>query len=277
MEKRIIGIKTTQVAIAKIGIDDQYQRGRKDAHVNGIEQGFDPLQFTPPTCVMRKNGSIFAVDGQQRLHAAKSLGYTHVWVVLLTDLSPEREAYLYDRSNANSVAVNQQERHKAKLAYREPIALRLEAALARRGLTGKPHGTQEVRALAALRACWPAPDSSAVKDEDVLDAGEERLNFVLDILCAVLHGGGAGHLPREIIQADLINALRWLHKEAPEPLDVEAIMGRLEDVAPAYLRQIVTGHASRSTGGSLTERYGRRLGRWLGFAWADDEAPDVAA
>lgn len=264
-DKRIAGYPSTEVSLQSIQIDASYQRGREERHVARIAKTFDQDQFRPPLCVRRTDDSLFCIDGQQRVLGARDAGYTHVWATVIPSEGVEREAWLFVLANEGTQKVDAQFKHKARLVWGEPVALKIEKVLNSYGLTGTPNGSHEVRAITALRNCWTNPDNPKPGD---LVAGGACLEWVVGAL-AGQYGDGARR-SRDVYQADPINALAWLYRNAPDNPPLHEVVTKLAEVGPGYLHEVITGH-KWSTGGSLSQAYGLNLGRWLGWAWVQEK------
>jgi len=112
------------VALAKIEPSD-YQRPTEDSRVDSIVQNFDEAKLGTLT-VSKRDGRIFAIDGQHRLAALRILGYTHAVCEVLTGLTYEDEADYFRKQGDDKKALRPLDLFKAGLIANDAKCLAIE-------------------------------------------------------------------------------------------------------------------------------------------------------
>lgn len=90
-----IGANTMEVPLADLNVDSNYARELDEAWVETIVSGWDPDLFRNPLVSRRSDGSLWVVDGQHRVEAAKRLGFDWVHAIVIPIDDVEKEAYLF--------------------------------------------------------------------------------------------------------------------------------------------------------------------------------------
>lgn len=113
-----------------IVVDHRYQRPEKQALIDRISTEFKWTSFGTVTCY-RRNGVLYAVDGQQRLQAA--LQQDPVPKAVPTIVYPEetiqKEAKTFLDIQVNRKAVTALEKHKASILAKDPPTLAIVRAV----------------------------------------------------------------------------------------------------------------------------------------------------
>lgn len=209
--------------------DAMYHRPVNHRQVGRITADYDTNRYQIPT-LSRRAGRVWVVDGLQTLVAAKMMGYKKAVVRFVDGLSYEDEVRLYLDLNAGRRPVNALEKHKARIAMGEPIALEIEDILDSRGLAlalrQKP-GALVITSVGSLRYAWGAAGSA--RDHRVVSAqtlanGRKVLEWALDSLMPLVNKGEAADL---VFSRLNLNALIWLARNAetvPAAPDMAALM-----------------------------------------------------
>ena len=103
------------VRLASLQIDMFYQRTLKPALVCDIMEAFTWEGFGMPTVGVRKDGTSWIIDGQQRITAAKALNITSAEVKIIASKGSVHEAEIFHRLNAESAALTKVQEFKAGL------------------------------------------------------------------------------------------------------------------------------------------------------------------
>ena len=102
-----------------------YQRPTKSAQVESIIENFDEARLGTLT-VSRRDGRYYAIDGQHRLLALRTLGYTHAICEILTGLTKEQESEYFRRQKENSRALRPLDLYKAGLIAKDEKCLQID-------------------------------------------------------------------------------------------------------------------------------------------------------
>lgn len=86
---------TRMVDVDSLNVAEEYQREMIVPHVNEMEKQFDPEAFGLPLAGERDDGSLWLVDGFQRVSAARHLGIKRVPCEIVKSRGVEHEAELF--------------------------------------------------------------------------------------------------------------------------------------------------------------------------------------
>lgn len=265
--QKIFGRQNELLRIADLNVDDHhYQRPQQEPHINDIVTGFDNDLFTSPIVVRRIiGGTLWIVDGQQRIAAAREAGGTHVWCSVLYARDVEHEAWLFVQFDRNQKRLSPQQLYKANLTAREPITVACEAVLNEFGLTGmrtrKPNGITSVR---TLREPWAnrARGSWLPINDEQLDYGSRILRGAISAGLPLLNKGEAA---RHVYSKALLGSLVWIHLNAVSVPDPTVMQEVISETTSQYLNEEITGMrpGRGSAGGSGRAMWGTPLARWI--------------
>lgn len=142
----------------EIVIDSSYQRPERPALIGDIATDFTWSAFGAIS-VYRRNGVLYAGDGQQRLKAAMLQDPIPKAVpcIIFPQETIEKEAKSFLTINVNRKAVSPLEKHRAQLVAKDPSALAIERALETVGYSigmdaENPRSIAAIRALQAIYA-----------------------------------------------------------------------------------------------------------------------------
>ncbi len=138
MAKEEVKMLTTKgalrvVDLEQIGFDNSYQRGETGG-IKKIMADFDKNAFGVPLVAQRDDGTLWCVDGRQRLTAVKKLGWKTVRVEVFRSDGPEHEANVFRIVNANRTKLKPWDLFKAKLAAQDANAWALKNTVESVGL-----------------------------------------------------------------------------------------------------------------------------------------------
>lgn len=114
------------VDLSAIQVDGNYQRITNENRVNRYAQNFNAVLCGVLVISKRGNGEMFIVDGNHRRTTLQKLGYKHWHAYILTGLNSEDEARFYESINVDRKNATSAERFKARLHYRDPIAVTIK-------------------------------------------------------------------------------------------------------------------------------------------------------
>lgn len=142
------------IALDTLLMDGNYQRITNGDRVDKYSKKFNPILCGVLIVSKRSSGKEYLIDGGHRRATCQKLGYKHWHAYVLTGLNSEEEAELYealnvDRKNATSI-----ERFKARLHYKDPVAVTIKSTVERMGfeleLCPGRRGGRIVHAVTAL-------------------------------------------------------------------------------------------------------------------------------
>ncbi len=120
--KRLVKHSALKVLqISSLQIDPTYQRDVKSGWKR-IMNEFDEASLGIPVIGERADGSLWIVDGQQRIYALTKMGRSSVRAEVFRSEGVEHEARVFKRINLNRVKLNPREQFRALLAAHDPIA-----------------------------------------------------------------------------------------------------------------------------------------------------------
>lgn len=123
------------VPIAKIVIDDEYQRELKPnnwAAIKRIAADFHWSRFSPVLLAPIEGGLYACIDGQHRTHAAAICGFDRV-PAMITTVPRSEQARAFVHVNGSQIRVSGHQVYRAALAAREPWAVACRDAVEHAG------------------------------------------------------------------------------------------------------------------------------------------------
>jgi hypothetical protein len=238
------------IPVKDFSIDRTYQRPAPDeATLDEMVRGWDPRKVGVVYASLRKDGKYYLVDGQTRWMAALEvegedyLLPTRVYI----DISLEDEAELFDFFNRKRKRVKPLDTFRARIGYREPVAVALFELVNGIGRDIAP------------RALNPVNIECVYALEQVYTRlGREHLELVLMILDDAWTDTGFGH-----IEVKGMSAFIQRYPEADKARLRAILIGRgqlaLRGAAQRY-REISPGaNAATAWGRTVLEFYNLRL------------------
>jgi len=143
------------VDISAIGFDPSYQRGVVSRHKQ-IVTGFNPNALGVPLVAQREDGSLWCVDGRQRITALGKLGKKTVRAEVFVSSGPEHEAEVFRLVNGGRTRLTTQELFKARLTAGDRDAWEIKDAVEAAGFVldlqhaKSREAWKDVRCVAAL-------------------------------------------------------------------------------------------------------------------------------
>ncbi len=119
------------VATGELQLDMSYQRQPRPGRIKNLIADYDPLAAGTLIVSARADGTLYVIDGQHRLLAARALQQPRAQLpaFVVYGLTPADEAMLFQYYNHNRVAVRAHERFHALLQQRDPIAMTVKAVV----------------------------------------------------------------------------------------------------------------------------------------------------
>lgn len=181
MEKLVTKAALRIVQLVKIGTDSSYQREIKNKHKR-IVADFNAEAFGIPVAGQREDGSLWIVDGLQRISALRKMGKTEVRIEVFASRGPEHEAEVFKVINMNRAKLTSAEEFRCLLTAHDPTAWAVKEVGEKCGFTlqykcgkkpgptsamqltcftllldmAKRYGTQHIAfTLDCIKASWP--------------------------------------------------------------------------------------------------------------------------
>jgi hypothetical protein len=188
------------VDIADIRFDDSYQRGEVKGHKRIVAE-FDEHALGVPLVGQREDGTLWCVDGRQRLTALKKLGKRTVRAEVFVSQGPEHEAEVFRLVNAGRTKLLPEELFKARLTAGDADAWAIKEAVEAAGFAlplrkrpkavTHPTAWKEVMAVNTLLRVFRMGDRNADRVTRILKAvGEAWPGDVLATNSDILGGLG---------------------------------------------------------------------------------------
>lgn len=122
------------VPVADVGVDPTYQRGLVPKH-RKIAAEFSEEALGVPVIAQRPDGSLWVVDGQQRLAALRLLDIKQVRADVFASAGPKHEAEVFRLINMNRTKLNSKDEFFALLAGGDEYAVLVKQVADAEGFT----------------------------------------------------------------------------------------------------------------------------------------------
>lgn len=141
-------------------VDESYQRPVTAAKMAYLRNNWDLLAAGMLRVNARPDGSLYVMDGQHRLLAAREIGLAQMDCAVYR-VPVEMEARLFERWNTHATTATPQDVFKARLRYGEPVATAIHDIVVECGyvvITNRSYnlinGIGAVRTLEQIYRCW---------------------------------------------------------------------------------------------------------------------------
>ena len=238
------------VPIEAIQMERAYQRDMSHDWVQRHGEEYDPMKAGTVILNRRKNGSVWAIDGQHRIGAAKYANHTHMLALVFEGLSIQKEAEMRVAFNDRK-ADTPQDRFRARLIAGDELANDLVRLCTEFETRINPNPQQ-----GAGLNCVGLLESLFKRDKGM------TLTRVFDVIHRAFGsiGGKTG-------KGDLIRAIAWmLEVNADEKLDLNHLVDRMQaEGTEGILRRAQSHQAAvfgtfwMNTYRSLVEIYNMKL------------------
>lgn len=140
IERMVKDRRLRVVTLSTLHTDPTYQREVKPKHRKIIAE-FDEDSLGLPLIGERSDGSLWIVDGQQRITALRKMGWVEVRADVFRSDGPVHEAQVFKRVNLDRTSLKPIEQFKSRLAAQDEVALNITAAVEAEGFKiGVPSG-----------------------------------------------------------------------------------------------------------------------------------------
>jgi hypothetical protein len=210
---RLLKTENRKINVDELQISEAYQRTIVPARVNRIAKNIDQDAFGSLTVGERRDGTLWVVDGMQRLTAARKLGIAMVPCDVFSSEGQEHEARVFRLKNKERTNVTACALFRAQLVEGDSqtveIARVVEAAgLSLRFESGKPG--------------WPFVKAVVSLEKAHRKVGVEGLAAVLSIICQAWFGES------ESLRGDIISGLAYFIHKTPD-FDKDRLVKKLAD------------------------------------------------
>lgn len=146
------GLHFEPVKLEDLNIDPLYQRPLRATKLSKMIEEFNPDELTAIVVSRRSDGTLWVLDGQHRVEVLSRLGKAVVLGDIREGLTREQEAFLFYRLNEGQTAVGAWDKFRARLASKEPVAVRINGITEEAGFRIILHSgsTADERHIAAV-------------------------------------------------------------------------------------------------------------------------------
>lgn len=201
----------------------EYQRPAKPPMENYIVRAYDPVRFEPLTIAMRReqDGSVtaYVTDGQQRLRAAKRLGFERVPAMVHYETTLKDEVNDFIRLQDARIRLTTAEKLDSKLVADDPDMWRMVDILARHGY-----------AAHSPKSKYLSPNLDVLNGVAEVIQRFRQNEAIFDETLAVMRDCWGGE--KYSTQTDLFCGLFFLLLKHRAELDMAALRRRLKSVTP---------------------------------------------
>jgi len=199
---RLLKTENRKISVDELQISDAYQRTIVPARVNRIAKNIDPDAFGSLTVGERRDGTLWVVDGMQRLTAARKIGITSVPCDVFQSEGKEHEARVFRLKNRERTNVSACSLFNAQLTEGDPQTIEIERVVRESGL--------KLRLREDGGSGWPYIKAVKALERCVSRVGAGGLAMSLSLLLEVWPGEHGA------IQGDMIEGMCWFIKKHPD-------------------------------------------------------------
>jgi hypothetical protein len=196
---RLLKTENRKIAVEELNISDAYQRTIVPGRVNRITKSLDQDAFGSLTVGERGDGSLWVVDGMQRLTAARKLGIGMVPCDVFESDGQEHEARVFRLKNKERTNVSAGALFNAQLTEGDAQTKEIVSVVARVGL--------KIRLKDGGGSGWPYIAAVKALERSYQRIQSEGLFDLLSILCEVWPGEDGA------IQGDMIEGMSLFIKK----------------------------------------------------------------
>lgn len=209
---RILKTENRKIATEELLISDSYQRTIVPARVSRIAKNLDQDAFGSLTVGQRQDGTLWVVDGMQRLTAARKLGIAMVPCDVFQSDGQEHEARVFRLKNRERTNVCAAAMFRAQLTEGDPQSVEIDRIVRKVGL--------KLRFDNSGSAGWPYIKAVKALERSFQRVGGDGLTLALQML------GEAWPGEDEAMHGDLIEGMCWFIKKH-EGFDPERLVAKL--------------------------------------------------
>jgi len=210
---RLLKTENRKINVDELNISDAYQRTIVPARVNRIAKGLDPDAFGSLTVGERRDGTLWVVDGMQRLTAARKLGIAAVPCDVFQSEGQEHEARVFRLKNKERANVSACALFRAQLVEGDEQSVEIGKVVDAAGLKlrfdSRGQGWPYVKAVVSLEKAYRK-------------VGRDGLAAVLSIICEAWFGES------DALRGDILSGLAYfMHKT--QGFDKDRLVKKLAD------------------------------------------------
>lgn len=213
---RILKTENRKISVNELKISNAYQRTIVPARVSKIAKHLDQDAFGSLTVGQRGDGSLWVVDGMQRLTAARRLGIIMVPCDVFSSDGPEHEARVFRLKNKERTNVCANALFRAQLVEGDPQSVDIAKAVREAGL--------KIMFTKSGNAGWPYIKAVKSLERSFQRVGKEGLSMAFRILCEVWPG------EVEALHGDMIEGMCWFIKRHAD-FDPDRMVAKLRTKA----------------------------------------------
>jgi hypothetical protein len=199
-----------EVSIDDLRVDNSYQRPIKEPHVGNIMMYFSWEGFGTPVVGRRSNGTLWLLDGLQRITAAKNLNCTDIIVEVIDSRGPKHEAGIFHCLNAVSRVPTKMQIFRAGLRAGNATATAIYKATKAAGMD------IQLDASNAGSNIWPQVRALSRLEQLYKFRGPEFVTEVLSLIKELWDG--ESDAVREDIIGGLHRFIRYNRRGVPRPV-----------------------------------------------------------
>lgn len=242
------------VDLDRIKTDRSYQREVNQNAQRKIVQRFNPEALGIPVIGERDDGSLWIVDGLQRITALATLGKRSVRAEVFASKGPEHEAQVFHDINRNRVPLKPLQIFHAALTAGDKVAWEIKDLVERMGFWIPPYiggirGLSEEKVAKAIRAINSV---NSIYEK----SGAEGLKFVLEVVSRCWANDESK--TRDTILLGL--HIFWVNRE--KSVDIDRLVDRLNTTTPqkiVYSGQLASGGRVHAVGAVIDRLYRKHM------------------
>lgn len=211
---------TRMVDVDELNVSDEYQREMIVPHINEMEKNFDAEAFGLPLAGEREDGSLWLVDGFQRVSMARKLGIRRVPCEIVKSQGVQHEAALF-RKRARRRNLSACQLFKALVAEGDEEAQQILRIVNAAGLNVA--GMAQSRrggSIACIKSC---------RDAFKL-GGAEHLSLVLTTLKRAWGGGHENAYHQAMVDGLSLFLFRYQGE-----VDIRRLTGKMASESPLHV------------------------------------------
>ena len=221
VERLVVKAALRVVKLDTLQTDPSYQRDVKHKHKTIVAE-FDEQALGIPVVGEREDGSVWIVDGLQRITALRKLGWIDVRAEVFASRGPEHEAAVFRLINLNRVKMSPTDIYRALLTAGDEIAWAVKEAVEGCGfkIVTKRSGHESKE-----NAFFQIQCAGALMDE-AKKSGVDAIKFALN--------AAKECWPEDMVAVNtrMLTGLCCWYKRKDGVIDMERLIPRLKTVVP---------------------------------------------
>jgi hypothetical protein len=226
---RLLKTENRKISVSDLLVAEAYQRTIVASQVRRITKALDQDAFGSLTVGQRRDGTLWVVDGLQRLTAARQLGIADVPCDVFQSSGQEHEARVFRLKNKHRTNVSAVALFRAQLTEGDPQSAEIARVIRAAGLRlvlsdGGKNTWPDIKAVRSVERAYGR-------------VGSDGLATVLRVLCEAWAG------EKDALQGDMIDGLALFIKRHPavneqrliDKLKTRSVAGVLRAAEATYL------------------------------------------